>query len=292
MQQTAGLFRLKENDFADAIVRAEFEKGVQLLGVGEHAAAISHLQIAANQGCAPAIHSLGIIYERGMGVARDIQLACQLYSEASDLGFVLSQFGLARIYQTGALGTVDLQKAKALYKKAAAKDFSCAQNNLAVILHDEGDVAGAVRLLRKAVKQGYPEAQMNLATRYLNGVGVKADKKKGVSLIEQAAQQGFPRAQYCLGFFHLTGSLLPQDTAQAIHYFVQAYEGGCTLAACAMYLLYVEGRVVRRNWDKAFYWYSKARVGLPVLSRPKSDTEPEMPIMMNWSMLWKRIVLV
>ena len=126
----------------------------------------------AKKGDARAQNSLGSIYERGRGVAKD-------YAEAVKW-----------------------------YRKAAEKDHAIAQHNLG-IMYANGrgvaqDYAEAVKWFRKAAEQDYANAQSNLGLMYENGQGVAKNYAEAVKWFRKAAEQDYAIAQYNLGVFHNT----------------------------------------------------------------------------------------
>ena len=62
-------------------------------------------QIAAEKGHAIAQHNLGVLFERGRGVAQDYQEAAKWYRKAAEQETASSQFNLGYLYKEG-LGVV------------------------------------------------------------------------------------------------------------------------------------------------------------------------------------------
>lgn len=59
--------------------------------------ALYYFELAANQGCAPAILNLGYIYEKGLGVAQNISSAIENYRLAADYGDPRGTLNLKRL---------------------------------------------------------------------------------------------------------------------------------------------------------------------------------------------------
>src|SRR6185295_16941693 len=86
---------------------------------------------------APAQYRLGSIYEKGLGVPKDLVAAQKWYGRAAAAGNVKAMHNLAVLYAEGAGGAPDLEKSSALFRQAAEHGVRDSQFNLA-ILHARG----------------------------------------------------------------------------------------------------------------------------------------------------------
>ena len=75
----------------------------------------------AEQGNADAQHSLGQMYDKGQGVAKDKTQAFQWYQKTADQGNVLGQVKLGRMYRLGEGVDKDETQAFQWYKKSAVQ---------------------------------------------------------------------------------------------------------------------------------------------------------------------------
>jgi TPR repeat protein len=91
------------------------------------------LERAANQGLAPAQFRLGGLYEKGIGVGKDLIRARDLYLAASEKGNGRAMHNLAVLYAEGVNGTPDYEAAVAWFRKAADRGIKDSQYNLAVL---------------------------------------------------------------------------------------------------------------------------------------------------------------
>jgi len=80
----------------------------------------SLMQIAAEQGYAPAQFHVGFMYEYGEGVPRDDKQAAFWYRKAAEQGDVDAQFVLGTKYHSGQGVTQDIVLAYTLFRLAAA----------------------------------------------------------------------------------------------------------------------------------------------------------------------------
>jgi uncharacterized protein len=118
----------------------EFEDGVAAYQRRDFAAALGFFWPLADQGDADAWTNLGVMYEKGQGVARDYRKAVRLYRLAAQQGRPNAQFNLGVMYYEG---------------HGVAQDYG-----------------GAVRWFWLAAEQGNAAAQSNLGFMYEKGQGV------------------------------------------------------------------------------------------------------------------------
>ena len=80
---------------------ADFNKGLAAAQSGDFATALSEWTPLAKQGDADAQFSLGVMYEKGEGVARDNKAAVKWYTLAAEQGLADAQFNLGVMYANG-----------------------------------------------------------------------------------------------------------------------------------------------------------------------------------------------
>ena len=108
----------------------------------------------ANDGDSTAQTALGLLYERGLGVARDPAQALVWYRRAAAQGDALAEFHIGSLYERGAGVSRDYSEAAAWYQRASDKGNESAQAALAY-LYDRGlgverDFAAAEALYSRA----------------------------------------------------------------------------------------------------------------------------------------------
>ena len=91
------------------------------------------LERAADQGLAPAQFRLGALYEKGIGVRKDLVRARDLYLAASRKGNGKAMHNLAVLYAEGVNGTADYEAAAAWFRRAADHGIKDSQYNLAIL---------------------------------------------------------------------------------------------------------------------------------------------------------------
>ena len=80
---------------------ADFNKGLAAAQSGDFATALHEWTPLAKQGDADAQFSLGVMYEKGEGVAKDNKAAVKWYTLAAEQGFADAKFNLGVMYVNG-----------------------------------------------------------------------------------------------------------------------------------------------------------------------------------------------
>jgi localization factor PodJL len=88
---------------------------------------------AAKQGLAPAQFRLAGLYEKGIGVKKNLETARRLYSAAGAAGNAKALHNLAVLYAEGIDGKPDYETAAKWFRKAATYGIADSQYNLAVL---------------------------------------------------------------------------------------------------------------------------------------------------------------
>ena len=163
-------------------------------GQDQLTAAVNDTRARAERGEADAQTNLGIIYEKGHGVAQDLAQAVTWYRKAADQGHAPAQYNLGYMYEKG-LGIAQ-------------------------------DGAQAIAWFRKAADQGYAQAQFRLGVIYREAwLGVARDDAQAAAWFRKAAAQGDAAAQAGLGMMCAAGRGVAPDDAQCAA-FRKATEGG------------------------------------------------------------------
>jgi TPR repeat protein len=101
---------------------------------GNFKAALPLYRALADEGDAFAQFSIGYMYRRGEGVAKDEAEAVKWYRKAAEQGYPTAQSNLGFMYQVGAGVPQDLDEAAAWFRKASAQGDATAQLNLMVLV--------------------------------------------------------------------------------------------------------------------------------------------------------------
>jgi TPR repeat protein len=111
----------------------DFERGVDAAAVGDYETAFALWQPLAEAGHVDAQFNLGLMYDNGAGVPRDLRIAAAWYSRAAEAGDRAAQSYLGEMYARGEGVGQSFEKAVAWYEKAAYKGDTRAQYNLGIL---------------------------------------------------------------------------------------------------------------------------------------------------------------
>lgn len=118
----------------DVIGEIEFQMGLQNVLAGNYETAASHFKLSTSHQNIKATFNLGLLYENGLGVKKDLKSAMKLYELASKQGHPKAIFNLGVFYAQG-LGGVEknFQQARKLFEQASALGNTDAIEALALI---------------------------------------------------------------------------------------------------------------------------------------------------------------
>lgn len=105
-----------------------------------------------------------------------------------------AQFNMAQAYKLGRGVPTDTAAAIGWYRKAAAQGHLRAEDNLGLMLFQQGDRTGAMPFLQKAATRGEPRAQYIVGTALFNGDIVGKDWVRAYALMTRASASGLPQA--------------------------------------------------------------------------------------------------
>lgn len=120
------------------------------------------------------------------------------------------------------------------------------------------DRVKAIQIYEKLADEGSAEAQYNLGYFYESGEGVPENHAKSVSYFRRAADQGDVNAQYSLAHAYAAGWGVPKDQALAMHWYAKSAEQGNIESQLTLAERYARGEGVRKNFELAAEWYKKA----------------------------------
>ena len=142
--------------------RADFRDGVKAFRAAEYALAHAEWMPLAEAGNPPAQYNVGILFQYGLGVAKDFAEAARWYRLAADNAHPNAQAKLGYLLARGF---------------GVAKDF-----------------AASARWFREAAEQGVADAQFNIGVMYATGSGIEYDAVQGLMWLNLAHGAGVPEA--------------------------------------------------------------------------------------------------
>ncbi|MHA7944015.1 tetratricopeptide repeat protein [Formosa sp. 3Alg 14/1] len=143
---------------------AQFEAGIKAAESNDMPLAFTKFMEAAKEGHEYAQFNIGLMYEQGLGVAKNQEEAFNWYTKSATQKNSAAQFNLGVCYENGYGTPVDFAKANAWYRKASLQGDGLAVGNLGM-LYIRGDgvkenkVAGIALLIMSTTMDSSPENQ-------------------------------------------------------------------------------------------------------------------------------------
>lgn len=177
--------------------------GLESAKSGRLETAFSCFLTAAQHHYSKAQFNVGVCYERGRGVQRDLRKALHYYRCAAADGHRQAQYRCAKLLLNSRgqqRSDTDTETALKLLYAAADAGLTEAQVFLAVLLSQrvDCDEQECVHYLRLAADSGDADALLCLAQCYESGFGVSPSVRTAVRLYQQAADGGNQRARDAL----------------------------------------------------------------------------------------------
>ncbi|KAK6173927.1 hypothetical protein SNE40_017298 [Patella caerulea] len=197
--------------------------GLQHIESRNMSAAVSCLKESSNLGHSSSQFNLGLCYEVGDGVEKDLDKAMEYYEKAGESGHAEALYNLALLQE-------DEDTMIELLEKSAEHGLSQAQKYLGVYYSestDPGDIEKSTAFFKSAADQNDSEAQCFLAMCYERGLGVEVNECKAAELYHKAAQSDNDGAMYNLAVFYEHGlGGLPEDKISAMELYEKAAKAG------------------------------------------------------------------
>ncbi len=184
----------------------------------------------ANDGITADQNRLGVMYENGDYVEKDLAKAIDWYEKAAEKNNAWGLYNLGEKYYEGTYFNQNYVKAHELYIKAANQNHSNAQNKLGII-YDNGygveiDSIEAFKWFEKAACNGFHWAQSNLANMYYNGVGTEKDYQKAYELYKKASEHNNKVAIVKLAHMYLLGEGVSENFEYAKELLSELHQKG------------------------------------------------------------------
>lgn len=239
------------------------EEAVAAVQSGNYARALQLSQDYAAIGNPDAQYILGHLYQKALGVERDMTKAIEYYVSAAAAGQSNAQFALGELAYTGEAVQQDWDRAAEWFNLASAGGHMLAKTRLG-FMYAEGqsvpkDPQRAAFMFEEAAKAGVPAAQYHLALLYLDGSGRRKDFDIAADWFRQAAENGDADSMYNLALLLESGRLKDgEDLAGTVRWMRAAAEKGIVPAKVSMGLLAYNGRGMTRAEGEAMQWFRAA----------------------------------
>jgi TPR repeat protein/Zn-dependent protease with chaperone function len=219
-------------------------------------------RMAADAGEASSQYNLGVMYEKGDVVKKDINEALRLIKLAAAQEFPFAQSKLGFYYLTGVGVAKDEVEGIRLIKLAAEKGELLAQYNLGLsyvngIIRPPNKTE-AVKWWRLAAEQGDAASQASMGSSYFMGNGVKKDLSEALKWYRLAAAQNHAGAQSSLGYMYLNGLGVNKDVVEAFKLIKLSADQSNSLGQYGLGTLYLNGVGVDKNEEEAIKLFKLA----------------------------------
>lgn len=218
-----------------------------------------------------ACYFLGQIYEKGIGIKKNLKAAFKMYQYGSKYNNAKCRY-MRGVFSIKGIGTkkddvagrmaIEISLEQLL---SEAHDGDRISQYMVGEIYYRGyinrvgtDYDLAFQMFEKAALQELPEAQSALAICYYQGRGVKKDYNKTFELVQKAANQGHPKAFSDLGDCYSQGIGVSQDLEKAHYWMLKAAELGNSTGQHKLGNYYYHGKGVRQDYQKAVFWFDLA----------------------------------
>jgi len=225
-------------------------------------AAVSSWKAASDNGWGEGQILLGLCYQFGIHVDKDLAKGRTLIRKAADQGIGLAEFCLAVDIDTQRNPELKGEMVKWMLG-AAEHGIPRAQGTVAQWYLDgtdtvPKDVEKAVQWFKRAAENGDSWSQHQLAVFYYMGIQVNKDMDEAVKWIRLAADNGEVESQYVLGNMYFAGEGVPQNLTEAARWCRKAADQGLAKAQTTLGAMYLDGSGVPRDVGKAQMWFRLA----------------------------------
>lgn len=201
-------------------VGQDMEKGVDLY------------KLASEKGCAPATYAIGAYYCNQIG---DAEKGLEYIKKSAEEGFAMANCLLSDMYERGVGVEKDMEKSFSYLKRAAELGDAISQFKYGyLLLYGQHEFTKGVDLIRKAAAQGIAgpqevleslgiEKEMTTDERiklFLEVMGGSDEEKAhdAYQKMETCLELEDPFAQYLVGYAYYTGTLVEQDKELGMRY--------------------------------------------------------------------------
>jgi len=166
---------------------------------GDYNKAFKYFMKAADLEYAPAMDSVGLYYEEGTSVEKNIAEAIKYYKMAAELNYAPSLYNLGYCYENGKGVETNYEEAFNNYKKASELGDSLATYSLG-ICYELGrgtsiNYGEAYKCYSEGIEKGDAKSYYSLGNLYEKGLYVKEDLEEALKLYEIARSYGYSLAE-------------------------------------------------------------------------------------------------
>jgi TPR repeat protein len=213
-------------------------------------------------GCTEASNNLGMCYEQGTGVERDMKEALECYMEAATQGYSQGMFNVGYLHlcraKTSKLNE-DYEKAAHWFRVAIVKDPSLRDAYFYLgVLFEKGlgvdcDYHNAFGYYKKATTLEHPKAATKCGNLLISPYGlIKPDKAEALKFYKRGSELGDAEAYLRMAEIYEEGDEdIHKNEKLAIQYYERARELGLAEGSVNLSRMYETGTGVRKDTNRA-----------------------------------------
>lgn len=272
------------NGDAESLYLMYYAIQMGLLGQSAMNGAEGLLKMAADAGFKPAVYDYGLY----SFIRKDYKTSQAFLQKSYDMGVKKAAVGIGLMYEHGFSLEKDIAQAKEWYTKGVAFGDPDAMLKLALLYSAgedaEPDINKAIDLATKASAKRCRGAMLFLGGIYYQGTQGKATNiPLALKWFKEAVDLGDREGMMILGAMYLQDNLpgLPKDVKTGYFWLRKAAELGETAAMKLLSKIYIDGEIAEKNVIKSRYWYNQA-----VLkgAAERNDVDTRMEDFLN---IWK-----
>lgn len=223
--------------------------------------AIKWYEMGAKSNEPTCVFTLGLIYEEGDGVQKNILKAADWYQKGAQAGIPSCLYNLGKLIINKEISGEE-EKGFNLIQQAAESGYSFAQNYMGRAYrfgwYVNANPVRATNWFTKAAEQNMPDAMCNLGDMYSYEDGLTIDYEKAFYWYEKAAETKHSRALTELGDMYYAGKGVRQDYQKAMEYYQKACDEGYPYAFYSLGFMYWKGQGTLPDKEKAQEYLSQA----------------------------------
>ncbi|KAJ7975247.1 ERAD-associated E3 ubiquitin-protein ligase component HRD3A [Quillaja saponaria] len=236
-------------------------------------------------------YNLGVMYLKGIGVKRDVKLACKYFMVAASAGQPKAFYQLAKMFHTGVGLKKNIPMATALYKLVAERGPWSSLSRWALESYLKNDVGIALLLYSRMAEVGYEVAQSNAAwildkygehSMCMGESGFCKDTERhqrAHSLWWQASEQGNEHAGLLIGDAYYYGRGTARDYERAAEAYMHAKSQSNAQAMFNLGYMHEHGEGLPCDLHLAKRYYDEAL---------EHDSAAKLPVSLALTSLWIR----
>ncbi|KAF9671302.1 hypothetical protein SADUNF_Sadunf12G0033200 [Salix dunnii] len=250
-----------------------------------------YFEQAADNEDAGGHYNLGVMHLKGIGVKRDVRLACQYFIVAANAGQPKAFYQLAKMFHMGVGLRKNVAVATGLYKLVAEQGPWNSLSRWALESYLKGDVGKAFLLYSRMAELGYEIAQSNAAwildkyaerSMCMGESGLCTDSERhqrAHSLWWQASEQGNEHAALLIGDAYYYGRGTERDYERAAEAYMHAKSQSNAQAMFNLGYMHEHGQGLPLDLHLAKRYYDQAL---------EIDAAAKLPVTLALSSLWIR----